>query len=466
MAHAWIEGIAILPLAWLALACATPRESVTGGEPPRQVDPKPLDPKALAEYSGAYQVAADRFVYLQPWIELGEDHLTWLDESGEIRALIPVAADQFDVGPAAGVAAPAEARVTFRRGPGGEITGFERRPIRPAGDAPGAAPAAPGDARPREAPRVRLWSETDLTFRNGEVTLAGTLMVPAGGGRHPAMVLVHGSGPLDRRAILPFANFLVRRGIALFGYDKRGVGGSTGDWRAASFDELAADALAAVELLRARDDIDPERVGLFGVSQGGWIGPLAASRSPHVSFVVSVSGPGTTPGVQNLDHLENEMRAEGVSEPGIADALALTRLMHAYARTGEGWDQVEAAVAKAQGTDWFFPELVAPQGHWSYGFLRRVIDYDPVPALKRVRCPVLAIFGGLDLLVPAGKNRAVWESALKAAGNRDDSIRLFPAGDHLLWEAGKGTMREMPGLKRFVPGYAEAITEWVLKRTG
>ena len=462
MAHAWIEGIAILPLAWLALACATPREPVTGGEPPKQVDPKPLDPRALAEYAGAYRVAADRFVYLQPWIELGADHLTWFDESGEVRALSAGAADQFDVGPAAGVAAPAEARVTFRRGPGGEIAGFVRRPIRPAGDAPGEAPAAGGDAGPLEAKRVRLWSETDLTYKNGDVTLAGTLMVPAGGGRHPAMVLVHGSGPLDRGAILPFANFLVRRGIALFGYDKRGVGGSTGDWHVASFDALAADALAAVELLRARDDIDPDRVGLFGVSQGGWVGPLAASRSPHVAFVVSVSGPGTTPGVQNLDHLENELRAYGVDEPGLAEAVALTRLMHAYTRTGAGWDQVEAAVARAQGSDWFFPELVAPRDHWSYGFLRLVIDYDPVPVLKSVRCPVLALFGGLDLLVPAGKNRAIWESALKAGENRDHSIRLFPAGNHLLWEAGKGTMREMPGLKRFVPGYADTIREWVL----
>lgn len=334
MSNAWIEGIAILPLAWLALACAAPRETATEGQPPKSV--------ALAAYSGAYQVGADRFAYLQPWIELGEDHLTWFDESGEIRALIPAAVDQFNVGPAAGVPEPAEGRVTFSRGPKGEITGFVRRPI---GDGGAAA------AGPLEAKRVRLWNETDLVFRNGDVTLAGTLMVPTGAGRHPAIVLVHGSGPLDRRAILPFTNFLVRHGVALFGYDKRGVGGSSGDWHEASFDDLAADVLAALELLRGRDDIDPDRIGLFGVSQGGWIGPLAASRSPHVAFVVSVSGPGTTPGVQNLDHLENELRAEGVGEPGIAEALALARLTHAYTRSGAGWDKVEAA-ASAASTCW------------------------------------------------------------------------------------------------------------------
>ena len=461
MSHAWIEGIAILPLAWLALACSAPRTTVREGEPAKAVDPK-----SLAEYSGAYRVGADRFAYLQSWQELGGDHLTWFDESGAIRGLYPAGADQFDVGPSAGLKDPAEARVTFTRGPKGEITGLVRRSVPRTGDAPPAQAGAEAAAGPLEAPRARLWSETEVAFRNGDVALAGTLMTPAGSGRHPAVVLVHGSGPLDRLSILPFAAFLVRHGVALFGYDKRGVGGSSGDWHVASFDDLAGDALAAVDLLRARDDIDPDRIGLLGVSQGGWIGPLAASRSKHVAFVVSVSGPGTTPGVQNLDHLENELRAEGVDEPGIGQALALIRLTHAYARTGAGWDKVEAAIAKARGTDWFFPDLVPPQGHWSYGFWKLVIDYDPVPVLKSVTCPVLAIFGGLDLMVPGEKNRAIWEAALKAGGNRDHTVRVFPTGNHLQWEAGKGTMREMPGLKRFVPGFEETIREWVLKRTG
>ena len=198
-----------------------------------------LDPKALAEYTGAYQIGADRFAYVQPWDELGGDHPMWFDESGEIRALYPVAPDQFVVGPAASLPAPAEARVTFTRGPDGAIAGLVRRPL-------GGAAAAAG---PIEAKRVRLWNETDLVFKDGDVTLAGTLTAPQGAGRHPAIVLLHGSGPQDRRGLLPFTSFLVRHGIALFGYDKRGVGGSTGDWKGASFDDLASDALAVTPLV-------------------------------------------------------------------------------------------------------------------------------------------------------------------------------------------------------------------------
>jgi pimeloyl-ACP methyl ester carboxylesterase len=411
-----------------------------------------LDAKALEGYTGAYQIEPDRFAYIQPWDELGGDHPVWFDESGDVRSLYPVASDEFIAGPGAGLPAPVEARVAFTRGPQGEIDGLVRRA------------AAGAEAAGRPAKRVRLWSEEEVTFRNGDVTLAGTLLAPVPARRHPVLVLLHGSGPQDRRGLLPFVNFLVRHGIALLGYDKRGVGGSTGDWRRSGFDDLASDALAAVRFLKSRADTDPGKIGLFGVSQGGWIGPLAAARSRDVAFVVSVSGPGTTPAEQMLDHLENELRAEGVGDPGIAGALVLARLTHDYARTGCGWERIEAAVRESRGEEWFFPDMVSPKDHWSYGLWGLVFGYDPLPALGKVRCPVLALFGGHDLSVPGPKNRAIWEAALKAAGNRDCTLKLFPEGNHVLWESNLGTLRELPRLKGFVPGYARTLREWVLDR--
>jgi pimeloyl-ACP methyl ester carboxylesterase len=419
-----------------------------------------LDAATLAGYSGAYQIEPDHLAYIQPWDELGGDHPVWFDESGEVRSLYPVAQDEFIVGPGAALPAPAEARVTFTRGPQGEIDGLVRRPIASSGDAAAAGTPTAG----QEAKRVRPWSEAEVAFKNGDVTLAGTLLMPPGAGRHPALVLVHGSGPQGRGGLLPFVNFLVRGGIALLAYDKRGVGGSTGDWRRSGFEDLASDALAAVEFLKSRADIAPARIGLFGASQGGWVGPLAASRSRDVAFVVSVSGPGTTPAEQMLDHLENELRAEGVNEPGIAEALAFARLTHDYARHGTGWERVEAAVREAQEKEWFFPDMAPPKDHWAYGLWRLVFDYDPRPALGKVRCPVLALFGGRDLTVPGPKNRAIWEAALKASGNRDYTLKTFPTGNHMLWEAKLGTLRELPRLKGFVPVYAQTVREWVLER--
>ena len=102
--------------------------------------------------------------------------------------------------------------------------------------------------------------------------------------------------PENREFILPFARFLVRRGVAVFGYDKRGVGGSTGDWQTASFEVLAGDVVAAFDYLKTRKDIDATRIGLLGVSQAGWIMPLAAVRAKDLAFLISISGAGCSRG--------------------------------------------------------------------------------------------------------------------------------------------------------------------------
>jgi dipeptidyl aminopeptidase/acylaminoacyl peptidase len=132
----------------------------------------------------------------------------------------------------------------------------------------------------------------DVRFPSGDVQLAGTLIRPIAGDRHPAVILVHGSGAADRWQVMPFARLLARRGIAILGYDKRGVGASSGDWKTASFDELAGDVVAAVEYLKSRRDIDSSQIGLLGLSQAGWVMPLAALRAKDTAYLISVSGAG------------------------------------------------------------------------------------------------------------------------------------------------------------------------------
>jgi uncharacterized protein len=102
---------------------------------------------------------------------------------------------------------------------------------------------------------------------------------PNTGSRHPAIILVHASGAEDREYLLSFARFLIRRGMSVLGYDKRGVGGSTGDWKTASFEDLSGDVVAAFQCLQSRSDIDHAAIGLLGWSQAGWIVPLAATRA-------------------------------------------------------------------------------------------------------------------------------------------------------------------------------------------
>jgi hypothetical protein len=198
---------------------------------------RPVDEPSLREYAGTYRWDRDSFVYLQLWSELtGTNQLVAFDETGELRTLYPTDRDRFFAGPGAAVPAAIESLIDVQRDAAGTITSltWSRE----------GAPA-------RTARRVVTERREDVRFSNGEVQLAGTLISPTTPGPHPAVILVHASGAEDREYLLPFARFLIRHGMTVLGYDKRGVGVSTGDWNKASFDDLAGDVVAAFEYLLA-----------------------------------------------------------------------------------------------------------------------------------------------------------------------------------------------------------------------
>src|SRR5258708_7644233 len=164
------------------------------------------------------------------------------------------------------------------------------------GDFSGLGVTAPFVLKRTNAPPSML-KEEDVVFRNGEVTLAGTVLIPSGSGPHPAIVCTHGSGPEGRQRAAYHSNgyFFARLGFVTLIYDKRGVGSSTGDFQTSSLEDLADDALAGVHLLLARKDVVGRSIGMTGVSQGGWISPLAATRSPDVAFILVISPSGINP---------------------------------------------------------------------------------------------------------------------------------------------------------------------------
>jgi alpha/beta superfamily hydrolase len=182
--------------------------------------------------------------------------------------------------------------------------------------------------------------EEAVSFPSGEVRLAGTLLLPAEHNPAAAIVFVQGAGPETRNASRFLAEFFVKLGVAALIYDKRGAGASTGDWKHSSFDDLAGDAVEAVNYLKSRREVDPLRIGLMGTSQGGWIAPMAAVRSADVHFVIAKSAAGVDPEEQELARLEMQMRSDGNRPEDIKEAVELYRQMIAYARTGHGWEEL------------------------------------------------------------------------------------------------------------------------------
>ncbi len=413
-----------------------------------------VDENALREYAGVYRWGPDAFVSLQLWHEFtGFDkpgQLVAFDESGPIRVLYPTGDDRFFAGPGVAISSSVESRIEFQRDDAGRVISLTW---------------LSDGAAARTARRADVERREDVRFSNGDVQLAGTLLAPSTPGKHPAVILVHGSGPENREFILPFARFLLRRGVAVLGYDKRGVGVSTGDWQTASFEVLAGDVVAAFDYLKTRKDIDATRIGLLGVSQAGWIMPLAAVRARDLAFLISISGAGVPAAETTIDQARNEMTASGMKPQMVAEILALMKLQYRFAQSGEGWDEYAAArtalAARMGRPPASFPGT-RDDPYWQS--MRMTYFYDPAPTLRQLQTPVLAIFGELDNNILAEKNRAAWETALKAGGHRDYALRILPKANHYQWEAKAGNNAEMQSLQRFVPEYFATIQEWLAPR--
>ncbi len=330
----------------------------------------------------------------------------------------------------------------------------------------------------------------EVSFQNGEITLGGTLSIPEGEGPFPAMVLISGSGAQNRdEEIYSFkvfgiiADHFTRNGIAVLRYDDRGVGMSTGNLMTSTSADLAGDVLAAVEWLKTRSEIDAEKIGLLGHSEGGIIAPMVAAQSEDVAMIILLAGTAQTGEEIIYQQVELLSRAEGMSEEEVSEAVETQRRYLTALISGEGWeemkvemrqeiaDQVDAlpAAQKASLGDLdAYVDLILNQqvGSMESAWYRFFLTYDPAQTLEQVTTPVLGIFGELDLQVPAETNAPLMEAALQRAGNEDATITIYPLANHLFQEARTGSTTEYAVLKKeFVPGLLDDMAEWILERT-
>ena len=416
------------------------------------------DLKLYNQYAGSYQLGRDRFVDLAPFSE-DEDRPIFFDSKTRRTGVLYAVSDtEFFSGPSYGVMFPIDIRVTFVKDERGEVTGVKWQE---------------SGSQVISAKRVNHYRREEISFQNGEVTLRGTLTMPATKGPHPAIILVHGSGP-ERRPGGHWTHFFTRHGIAYFYFDKRGAGASTGDLNSASIEDLAGDVMAAVQALRNDKNINPRQIGLIGHSNGGWVAPLAASRSQDVAFLIVKSGSGLPVHENIVYELEMDMRAAGnFSENDIGQAKALRQQLNNALLTNTGWEPLMSVIEKSKDQRWFgyaraqwLPYVSPPLDSASNSFLRglrRQIDFDPASTWENVQCPVLALLGELDANVPSKVSAAIMERGLKKSGAKDYTIRILPKANHGLFDAQTGYSTESPRLVRYVPGYMDGIMDWLQK---
>ena len=328
-----------------------------------------------------------------------------------------------------------------------------------------------------EAKREQFIVE-EVSFRHGDHTLSGSLYRRRGTGPHPAIVMILGSDRHDRDygGVGPaLGRHFAQAGFACLAWDKPGVGKSTGDYNTQTFPDRAEEALAAVRFLRSRKEIRPDRIGLWGHSQGGMVAPLAASLSDEVKFVIEVSGWQGPVWKQDAVRVETELRAAGFPAADIERAVTFARLRMDMIRGTGPYKDLEAAQNEVQMLPWFRRSV-----HFCDRVLfesaRRNVGEDTTSWWSQVKCPVLVLYGDRDVSSgPPEPLVAIIRRSLKAADNRDVTVQIFRDADHSLCRA--GPLARVAGGPRakeqsdvagpdFTAGYLDTMTDWLKKRIG
>jgi len=339
--------------------------------------------------------------------------------------------------------------------------------------------------RPQEPKAPYPYHEEEVTFPNtaGGFDLAGTLTLPEGNGPFPAVLMITGSGQQDRDETIfnhkPFkviADHLTRNGIAVLRFDDRGVGGSKGNVNGATTLSFAGDAEAAVTFLTGRPEIDPDKIGLAGHSEGGVIAPIVASRNGRIAFVISLAGPGVTGHDAIIQQNIDFFKVSGMSDEDLEKQLHMLRNIFRFVIAGDD----QRTVAK-EAMEWYNEELDAKgltaeeRREQMSGFAQALVQTnnpwwkyflatDPAQFWSKVGCPVLALNGDKDIQVNHEQNLPAIKAAAKKGGNRKVKTVSLPGLNHLFQHAETGAITEYAIIEEtFSPEVLDLMTVWIRK---
>ena len=327
--------------------------------------------------------------------------------------------------------------------------------------------------RPQNPVRPYPYREEEVSYENkvqGD-KLAGTLTVPPGKGPFPAVLLITGSGPQDRdesllghKPFLVLSDYLTRRGIVVLRADDRGVGKSTGTFATGTTADFATDVDAGVEFLKSRSEVDLHKIGLIGHSEGGIIAPMVAARNHDVDFIVMMAGSGV-PGAQILVEQTlliseaNGMSKEDAEKNAVEESDLLSFVVKEKDSPRFKQELRDRLAGKMKE-----PQLGAQLSVLTSPWFEYFLAYDPAPALRQVKCPVLALNGELDLQVPARQNLPAIRKSLEEGGNMDFEIDELPGLNHLFQTAKTGAPSEYSSIEETMSPIAmEKIGTWILK---
>jgi len=337
--------------------------------------------------------------------------------------------------------------------------------------------------RPQEPVKPYPYYTEDISFENKKagITLAGTLTLPQKEGVYPVVILISGSGPQNRdeelmghKPFLVLADYLTKNGFAVLRYDDRGTALSKGNFKPATSADFASDAEAAMAYLKTRKEINPKKIGLIGHSEGGLIAPMIASKSKDVAFIVLLAGPGI-PGDQLLLMQQNLIgKSAGMSDEDLHKSELINKKAFEIVNHSTSIEQLKTDLTVYLNQNLKDnPTTKIPNGmsndeyvklqvdQIAYPWMSYFIQYNPAPALEKVKCPVLALNGEKDLQVPSKVNLEAIRKALEKGGNKKGTIKELPSLNHLFQECETGAPSEYAKIEQTLsPKALVEIADW------
>lgn len=316
-------------------------------------------------------------------------------------------------------------------------------------------------------------SVEEIVFSSGPYNIVGDLKLPEGRGPHPVVVFVHGDGPNDRVAggtYPPIMERMARAGYATFAWDKPGTGESTGQFDHSRIGEQRAQiVMAAIDVLKTHANIDSGQIGLWGISQAGYVMPRVLSVREDIAFMIAVSCPGMAGVDQGAYLVSAQAACAGIPQEEVEQMKLLLSKIERVQTYGE-YVQYKEKLDALPGIDFAsifgYKKGAVVEDEWHAPNFQGEYFWNPIAVIERTAIPVLAFFGKKDTQVDPFQGAKAYREALERAGNQNFRVELIPNTDHNIILSETGCLEERENRQphewtNYAPAYLDMLEEWL-----
>ncbi|MBN2091826.1 alpha/beta fold hydrolase [candidate division KSB1 bacterium] len=306
-----------------------------------------------------------------------------------------------------------------------------------------------------------------ISFQSGNFTAVGELRIPEGANKHPLVIMVHGDGPSYRTYFAKLKESMLRVGYATLMWDKPGFGESTGKLnQEKTLTERAAILVAAINFIKKHTAIDSNRIGLWGISQAGYVMPLVLRQTNDIKFMITVGCPATNSIEQTAYFIRKQLIFDGSSAAEASEAETHFKKLFAATNFQEYIQHARPLYDNPAQRKLGCVSALWDENNWKPQLPDEEAFFNSVEIIETLTIPVLAFFGEKDTQVDPFHGAEAYQKALEKAGNKNFHVELVPNADHNIILCKTGSMQERNNRtskewQNYAPEYLNLMEKWL-----